>query len=154
MTTCRETRNWLLESDASEWGETSADRERERDHLNGCDSCQALATRILRTNAMLDEVLSSPGPGVDSAALIARARLQSEPARSTLIRRTASRRWLVLAAAAALGALTLWGEREPRLPGTTLAYPSGPDPVVHATTSDGVAVFQTDNPDITVLWFY
>jgi len=156
MTPCDATRTWLLEADLADLTETGPAPTREQQHLQACEACQREASHILRVTGLLDSAVGFPGPGPDAQALIARARLESvsRPPVGREWWRAANRRWIALAAAAALGAVTLWGDREPRMPGTALTSPVGTAPIVHATTADGVAVFETENPDITVLWFY
>jgi len=64
------------------------------------------------------------------------------------------RRWAALAAAAVIAALLL-------LPGERTPYEAPPItvrtarlPTVEASAGQSVAVMETSNPDITVLWFF
>lgn len=134
-------------------------------HVAQCASCAAAAERILDANRALDRALA-PTPALDVEAVLARARpaaarggndRSSRRPEAGHASRPVGRRWRAwagLAAAASVAALILISEREPGLPGT-------PDPplkraqaLVEAPADRKVAVIQTDNPDITVLWFF
>lgn len=63
----------------------------------------------------------------------------------------------MLLAAAVLAGLLLVTRREPVPPGVVLVPPVRSDPtpyVVEAPAGRSVAVIATDDPDITVLWFF
>ena len=150
MTECTRSHHVLFEAELAELV-GRADTELAT-HLAKCARCRAAAERIVASMGLLDRALSVPGAGPDVDVILARARLEAVPAARR--KRRFPRSWVALAAAAAVVTIALWGQREPTLRGVPLASPSGPPPVVDALASDNVAVFETDNPDITVLWFF
>ena len=150
MTECTRSHDVLFVAELGEL-EGRADTELAT-HLAECARCRATAERIVTSTRLLDRALSAPGAGPEVDAILTRARLEAVPTAPTRLR--SPRSWVALAATAAVVTITLWGQREPTLRGVPLASPSGPPPVVDASASDNVAVFETDNPDITVLWFF
>jgi hypothetical protein len=129
-------------------------------HVRSCAECRAEADRIRRATAALDSVLSTR-PAFDARALVARARAEGSaqqyptmrPAERARRRSAPSTRWAALAAAACVAALLVWVERERPLPGTPWAPSDAPAPTVEIA-SGNVAVIETDDPDITVIWIY
>lgn len=150
---CSQAREALLEADLAQLEGRSGDAL--AGHLGGCEKCSAMARMILDGERGLGEVIEALVPASDLDELLERAREEGPGIRSAIRRKlTWSARGVVpLAAAAALAALFLG--REPVLPG---------DPVVPLATAPGlglevpegqnVAVLATNNPDITVLWFF
>ncbi len=117
-------------------------------HLRACPACAALARILLEETAALDRFLAEPG-SVDTGALVDAA-LNSRP---RVVRILPRRHWLALAAAAAVaGLLFVRGDRP--LPVTPSVAPQGSPPLVEPAPGQNVAVLATNNPDITVLWFY
>lgn len=117
-------------------------------HVRTCPACAALARIVLEETAALDRFLANAGP-VDAEALVEAA--WDAPPRAKRI--TPRRHWLGWAAAAAVaGLLFVRGDRP--LPFTPSVAPQGPPPLVEPAPGQNVAVLATDNPDITVLWFY
>ena len=161
MSECTRPLEPLLEADPDELRGVGESKTAE--HVRSCARCAAAAERVLRHNAALDAALAQSPDAPDVDALLRRARLQiDEPmrgprdttpdgARARAWRRW--RRWAPVAAAAALAALLLIGDREPELIGTPGAPRTAVAPLVESPDQN-VAVIQTDNPDITVLWFY
>jgi len=123
-------------------------------HVRGCERCALSARRILGANAGLEAALNAAAAPVvlDLDALIAEARVagvSGEPA----LPRHAWRKWATLAAAATVVGLLLFPTRDPSLPGVPLEASAAPAALEIPAGRD-VAVIATDNPDITVLWFF
>ena len=127
-------------------------------HLRECAGCAAATRVLLGQSSLLDEALAAQPPVPDVEAILARAGVPA-PARARAPRRgwrgIAPRRalWGALSAAAATAALLLL---RPDVPPTRLATAHAPTapPVVESSSSPGVAVIATDDPDITVVWFF
>lgn len=163
---CDAVRERLLEVDLQAPG-TGLER-----HLQGCADCRALAERFRAAETELDASLREVGPAFqsDEAVAIALSGFAESldpafgaPSRG-LLRRDWRRlaRWapLPLAAAAALTGLLMSGGPASRTSEGTLA--SGrPAPVaadrhgfqVEVPSDRKVAVFETRDPAITVVWF-
>lgn len=142
--TCLEARAALLEADLGELRGT-ADTSLAR-HLRDCADCRAGAERILQVEDALGRRLAAHAPrrGI--------ARAPATP------RRRRPWRWAVpLAAAAGIVALVVTRLPEPRpedhRPPDIATHEVG-GVSVRAPVGRNVAVFQTDNPDIVVIWFY
>ena len=149
MTDCPRYADALLEAELDELrgiGDTPVAR-----HVRGCPRCASSGRRILEAHARLHGALSKR-PDLDVHALLARARASA--ARRGAPPRTPMRRWIALAAAASLAAVLLWTEREPPLDGTPWVATAQAPSVVEAPADRDVAVFETDDPDITVIWFF
>ena len=157
MTDCTLPTDRLLEADLAELrGEGDGELAR---HLAACPRCAAQAREIVRATQAMDDLLHGVRPRPDIDAVIARARMgveegarAPEPGSSW-----PQRSWVGLALAAGIAALVLWSERPPELPGTPLAALPGPEsapPVLDGSQAGGAVVIETDNPDITVLWFF
>ena len=141
---CLEARAALLEADLEELRGT-ADTSLAL-HLRDCADCRAGAERILRVEDALGRRL---------AALAPRRSIARAPATP---RRRRPWRWAVpLAAAAGIVALVVTRPPEPRpedhRPPDLATHEVG-GVSVRAPAGRNVAVFQTDNPDIVVIWFY
>jgi hypothetical protein len=144
--TCAEARERMLEADRTDLsGATDSALSL---HLRTCARCRRAADRILEAERELWEALSAAAPGrpVDEAV---------GPAR----RRARRRRWMWRAAplaAAAVLAVALIARREQGHqalpPASAPAIRSGL--AVEGPPGRSVAVFQTDNPDIVVIWFF
>lgn len=159
--TCPEALRAILEADPSELdgrGEGPLPL-----HLRECPRCLAMARAILNEQDGLAAgmVAAVPSPNVDmlldqGLGDVPDQGLGDEPAqgmRSGPRSRRISFALLPLAAAAAVAALFL-GHR-PSLPGDPY-IPNQGAPGLGLETEEGqnVAVLATDNPDITVLWFF
>lgn len=144
--TCMEARTALLEADLEEL-RGSADTPLAL-HLRDCADCRAAAERIVRVEGALGRRLAALAPRRG----IARAPAATPPSRRRW-------RWAVpLAAAAGIVALLLV-TRAPEPPPTQerptdVAIRQAGGVSVRAPAGRNVAVFQTDNPDIVVIWFY
>src|SRR2546427_7474831 len=117
-------------------------------HLRTCGRCRRTAHRILEAERELWGALAAATPrrGADEAVGLVR-------------RRARRRRWMWRAAplaAAAVLAVALIARREQVqqwLPPTS-ARPIRSGLAVEGPPGRSVAVFQTDNPDIVVIWFF
>lgn len=148
--TCAGARALLREADLRELRET-ADTELSR-HLRSCARCRAVAERLLTMESELAHALARATPPPLAAAI--------ENVGRAAARRAARRRWSLrltpVAAAAALVAGILLGRREPdaalRSPPDVL--PNAGGIAVQAPPGRSVAVFETNNPAIVVIWFF
>lgn len=180
--TCRETRKALLEADLTELEElqvteaTALGR-----HVASCETCGRAARAILRGTEELGAWLTRPGGEPDVEDLLRRADLRVEgdehaeagpsdrgedeevPRVDPVMGRKL--RWaLPLAAAAAVAALILTdGDRpgtpfppaeETRLAPAEETRLASAEPSLDLEVPEGrtAAVFETDDPDITVIW--
>lgn len=167
MTDCRVPRDELLEADLHE---LTGDSDSEIGlHVRACSTCAEAAQRILATNRALDAALHSPPP-LDVQALVARAKFVAVPGventedhlsgRAPARRRPNGpglrqwRRWAGMAAAAAIAALLLARPGNRPLPGVELHPVAVAPAALDVPPGHNLAVIQTDNPDITVLWFF
>jgi anti-sigma factor RsiW len=149
---CPDARELLLEADAAELSCMVASEVSE--HLEACDSCRALAARILQAQSTLAKELAGvqPRTPVDAA-------LQSATVKAAAVRRKHS--WwaaVPVAAAAGVAGLLLFGRGGPDLPGESwqgqpIVAVSGID--VEAPFGKDVVVFDIkDRPDVVVVWFF
>ena len=156
---CVEMHERLLEADPAELlGDGGSTVAR---HIAGCAACAAAARRILRSQQELADALSqlsaraapvarvvSVGPGASAESAV-------RPARGA--RRSLLRVMPPLAAAAVLVLFLLQprvADELPRLEPVPEPTAYALDmPVVNATAGSDVAVMQTSNPKITVVWF-
>ena len=128
-------------------------------HIRACERCGALAQSILAGYETLDDTLE-PAVQLNAQCIVAlgRARADAGVRRRSRWRLPLPPAWAAATAAAAsiaaILALVLPAPRGPQLepvwqPPATVASA----PVVSAPHHN-VAVIQTDDPDITVFWFY
>jgi len=160
--TCDEARELLLEAEPGELEGTGGSPLSL--HLAACGRCAAAAARIVQATRALDAHLAAPPDeeAVD-AVLAALGRAGPRPVASVVdLRAPRWRRaaWGSLAmAAAATGLLFVARLPAPINEGANEAAPSvaaavPPPPLIEASSAATVAVIETDNPDITVLWFF
>lgn len=170
--TCEQARHALLDADRDEL-RGSADGA-VSDHLRSCETCRAQAAAITaRTDtlrAALDLTAASRSSETHAARAAERALLSNHEGddvayqsrvRQRRARRLAVRVLMPLAAAAMLTVLLL-DAGALRLPSADAPFadlylpePDVPDaPVVNAAGGSGVAVMQTTNPAITVVWTF
>jgi hypothetical protein len=159
--TCVEMRERLLEADPAELlgeGDSTVAL-----HVAGCAACTAAARRILRSQQELADALSqlseraAPAAGAGVVAVGPVASAETAGRRAPGARRRLLRAMPPLAAAAVL-VLFLLQQRAvdelPRLEPVPEPTAYALDmPVVNATDGSDVAVMQTTNPNITVVWF-
>jgi len=107
--------------------------------------------------ASLDAALSTASDGLDVDALLRRANAPESKHRTATVT-PIRRRWQRIATAAlaaSIVGLVVLSDRDEALPGAPYAPRSTLQvPIVEAPAGQNVAVIATDNPDITVLWFY
>lgn len=154
MSACADVRALLLEAEPAELrglGSSTAAA-----HVRDCAACARIASQILEDTAALDAWLgAAPDPPIE--ALLERA---GERAGATPFRRPgpflARHRWAALAAAAVIVAVVLVSRAgaPPGVAGPMTLATAEPPPVVAESPAGTVAVIATDNPDITVLWFF
>lgn len=134
------------------------------EHLRTCPSCARAAAYLLKTEAALDDLLTpggAPGEAWVEAVLAEAAPWEADgPGEPAQPRRTPARearwrvtRWLPVAAAAALALLLVASPDRPPGPAAPGA-PTASPPLVEAGPHETVAVLQTADPDITVVWFF
>jgi len=144
--TCAEARERMLEAERTELsGATESELSL---HLRGCARCRRAATQILEAERELWGALAAatPGRGADEAVGLVRRRAQ---------RRRWAWRVAPLAAAAVLAvALIARREQVQQTPPPASAPPIRSGLAVEGPPGRSVAVFQTDNPDIVVIWFF
>ena len=142
-------RDLVLEADLTDLrGEGHGDLAR---HIRGCPACRALAQRILDQTAALQATLER-----------AASRRAADPSTSRRRRasRAAVRRWAIgipLTLAASLAVLWLGRRQAGQTPASGV-----PSQLALATTpldvqvppGQTVTVFQTDNPNIVVIWSF
>lgn len=108
-------------------------------HLEACADCARLAGKILVSDAALHDALATLSAGTTSAREVSR--------------RAWPRSVVLLPVVAAAAALMLLLRPEPsRLPVAPSALAVPRHTVVNGTNGSGVAVMQTRDPDITVIW--
>lgn len=161
---CVEARERILEADLPELRETGASDLSK--HLRLCARCRGAAERILREELALANALAALEPtAADNKATdhpaVGDARTIAD--RTTADRqRSAPRRWWWAVAAPALAAAGLVGIMVTR--GTVTVDPEAgviptlemlpPTPLIEPAAARDFAVFETDNPDIVVVWFF
>ena len=131
-------------------------------HVRTCPRCAHVATQVLGETDRLDAFLVREPTRAQIDAVLERSGWEgapppvgaATPPRSAAGTRRGVRRWTLVAAAAAVGALLLLPVRSvPPGPGLPAASASRP-PTVEAMSGQRVAVMETENPEITVLWFF
>jgi anti-sigma factor RsiW len=158
MTTCERYREALLEAEPDDLrglGQTEVAR-----HIRACPACARGGEIILETTASLNVFLDREVPVSELDAVLRRATAQSgtAPQRASHPGPVApwrpNRRWIALAAAASIAALLLLPGRPAPLPPLATVATTTVLPTVESAPGQTVAVFETENPDITVLWFF
>ena len=155
MSGCTRSLDYLLEAELDEL-DGGSDTEVGR-HVRDCERCRAVAQKVLDGTARLDAALATVPDGFDVDVVLGRARSpESGPPRTTIspLRRRWQRIATVALAASIVGLLVL-GDRDEALPGAPFVpRVTAQLPIVEPSAGQNVAVIQTDNPDITVLWFF
>jgi hypothetical protein len=149
--TCATARTLMLTADPAELaGSTGSDLTL---HIATCASCRGRAALLLEAQGELARVLDAPGAQDSPTAVrsaLATARRRRDDARR--------RRWtLPLAAAAVLAGLMVirFGSRAPVQPSPPAVPPAaGHRITVTAPQGRNVAVLQTDNPNVVIIWFF
>ena len=157
--TCRRPLAALLRADVAELrGTANTDLGR---HIRDCPRYRAVAEKVLAANDALDGVFDQP-PAVDAGALLAKAQSTTADSMPHAVQRPRKRwrtlpvRWAAagagLAAAAGL-TFAFVGSGQDAMPGT-LWTPQVAQPPLVESPAMAATVIQTDNPDITILWFF
>ncbi len=143
--TCAEARERMLEAERTDLsGATESELSL---HLRGCARCRRAANRILEAERELWGALAAATPvrGTEEAV-------------GTVRRRAQRRRWVwrvaPLAAAAGLAVALLARREQVQQSLPPKAPPTRAGLAVEGPPGRSVAVFQTDNPDIVVIWFF
>lgn len=166
--TCGEIRERILEASAAALaghGESAVAR-----HVRGCAACRAIASSVLGETERLASDLEHVRPRMGEGDAVRLAR-QGRAAVEDPAVRDRGRRWLrwgpvPVAAAAAITALLL--TEGPRRPGMEETGPAaatrgsevavvGEPPAqlsVDVPEQGRIAVFETSDPSVTVVWFY
>ena len=138
--TCATMRERILEADLAELrGETETPLAQ---HLRECHACSRIAEKIVQAEAKLGVALDTMSTGVRTR-------------RTTAPRRRLGH-WAVLvplAAAAGLAAIMLGRGADTVTEPTLPALQVGALPVVEPADDQDVAIFNTDDPNIVVVWF-
>lgn len=156
--TCAEAIEALLEADPRTL-EGHGDEPLAR-HLRECLSCAERARAILQGEAALVQALGAQLRALDLERILEQAEATGPRNHTPLPTRWRSwsvsrhgRTLLPLAAAAGMAALFL--TREPSLPGPVYSPPlATPGLDVEVPEGRSVAVLETNNPEITVLWLF
>ena len=156
---CLQARRALLDADLRDLaGEGSSPLAA---HLRECPACRARAEAILAGEAELAGALTHPGAIPDLEEILRRAGTRSrggETPRKTFPFAPFTRPGRITAALiplAAAAVAVLFLAREPDLPGTEFSPSrsfSGLE--VEAPEGQSVAILQTNNPDISVVWIF
>jgi predicted anti-sigma-YlaC factor YlaD len=148
--TCGDARVALLEADLADLrGETDSVLAL---HLRGCPACREAAVAILAVEAAAGRRIADPSPRRDAAEAMALGRAAARR------RRYGRMAWLAPLAAAA-GVVALITTRPARLPPgrdrAAAIQPPHPSRVaVEAPAGQNVAVFETADADIVVIWLF
>ncbi len=169
---CTEIRERLLEAELDELaGESDTPVGR---HVRSCPACGAVARTLLAETRALGAALDALAPSRDGVApaghvVGSRSSLAAGPVPSVVRERGGSpvprsrgrvRRWAPLAAAAGLAGLIAigWGEDrplgDPSTPLDRLEAPVGERFAIEVPDDGRLAVFDTADPSIKVVWFY
>jgi hypothetical protein len=152
--TCAEARDLILEADPSELegsGESLL-----ADHIRECGRCRAVAGTILGAERSLAAGLADAVEPPDLDELLKKASRPESPKGSILPlrKRRVGLAVLPVVAAAAMVALLFLGE-QPRLPGDPYTPPERSSGLgLEIPEGRNAAVLTTNNPNITVLWFF
>ncbi len=141
----------MLEAEPAELrGELDTDLAR---HLSQCARCHAVAEEIVAGEARLASGLRALQPSREVDAVVRRVKARPRFARQVIRSKI---RLVPLAAAAALALLLFRADRSREFDGTVTptALPSAGPPAVQVSPNTNFVLMKTDNPKITVLWFY
>ncbi len=124
-----------------------------RRHVRRCDACRAELDRLKSVSRLAAQALESEPP--ETGSILESVLLALPPAEPPAVQRPLRHRgWaLALSAMAAAVVLTLWVVRRPS---NAPIVDAGPDlPIVaEAPENTTVMTFQTDDPQVTIVWFF
>ena len=155
MNDCARSLDYLLEAELGEL-DAASDTEIGR-HIRDCERCRRAAQKMLDGTARLDAALATVPDGFDVDAVLKRARSPESGPRSSTATALHSqwKRFATLALAASIVGLLVLRNWDEALPGPALVPRVTAElPIVEPSSGQSVAVINTDNPDITVLWFF
>ncbi len=123
-------------------------------HIQGCGRCQAVAAELLAGH----EMLAARIPSVDVDRGVEAVLPAVRRAATQRLRRRRMTRFAIPAAAAAVLALLATRDRVPSMPlvdppAQLAGQPPG-HPTVRLPPNTNAVVLETNNPKITVVWFY
>lgn len=152
---CTEARDRLLEADLAKLkGEVDTDLSL---HVRDCAGCRAVAERLAAQERTLAVALDAVRPRMGVEEALARAEAGSA-SRGRVLTFPLRKAWglVPLAAAAAVAGvlITSNGGQLPGEPIDVAAAHHAPVPTVEESTGRNVAVFETENPDIVVVWIF
>jgi hypothetical protein len=151
--TCAEAARLILEADPQEL-EGTGDGSLAA-HIRGCPQCGAMAQTVLKEEESMAAEMAAAVPMPDIDRLLQEAEA-SGGGETIPFRRKARRLGLSMipvAAAAAIVSLLLLPE--PQIPGDPYSPPEAlPGLGLEVPEGQNVAVLATNNPNITVLWFF
>lgn len=148
--TCADARTLLLTADPAELrGSTGSDLAL---HIATCAACRAEATLLLDAQAELERALAAP-------AMQGAARAVGDVLSAAHRRRADARRraWTIpIAAAAVIAGVVVVRSIHAPIDSSRPASPPNPSHGVTVAAPPGrsVAVLQTDNPNVVVIWFF
>ena len=123
-------------------------------HIQDCGRCQAVAAELLAGHEMLDAEIHS----VDADRGVERVMPAVRRAAIQRVRRRRLIRFALPAAAAAVLALLVTRDPVPSMPlgnpPAQLAGSAPEQPTVRLAPNTNALVLETNNPKITVVWFY
>jgi len=123
-------------------------------HIQDCGRCQAVAAELLAGHEMLDAEIHS----VDADRGVERVMPAVRRAAIQRVRRRRLIRFVIPAAAAAVLALLVTRDPVPSMPlgnpPAQLAGSAPEQPTVRLAPNTNALVLETNNPKITVVWFY
>ena len=123
-------------------------------HIQGCGRCQAVAAELLAGHEMLDAQIRS----VDVGRGVERVLPAAQRAAIQRVRRRRLIRFALPAAAAAVLALLVTRDPVPSVPlvdpQAQLAGQPPEQQTVRLAPNTNAVVLKTNNPKITVVWFY
>lgn len=123
-------------------------------HIQGCGRCQAVAAELLAGHEMLAAQIHS----VDADRGVERVLPAVRRAAIQRVRRRRLIRFAIPAAAAAVLALLVTRDPVPSMPlgnpPAQLAGSAPEQPTVRLAPNTNALVLETNNPKITVVWFY
>lgn len=138
-------------------------------HIEECTVCRGRVQRIIAaTNGLNAGIARAGAPMLDVDAILMQAAGASRGRTDTggpdatdadtgfrrLVPARGRRAVVAVLAAASIATLLLTRAENRPLPGTPLAEIMAPRPGIEIAEGGNLAVLATDNPDITVLWFY
>ena len=147
---CREAHELLLEADPGDLrGEGDSPL---AVHLRSCDRCAARAALVLGAQSRLADHLAARRPHTPTPSAIEQAAVTAR--RRQAHRRLAWRATPVLVAATIAGILVATREPSPAQRTVPERIAQRATPTIATPSDQDVVVYQTDNPNILIVWLY